>query len=69
MLPSDRMILQWHGMVEPGRPTRYLLSRDARFISVEFDTFPTDPHVLVTSRKPDDLPAFCLAAITVLKGA
>lgn len=49
---SDRMILQWQGQVEPGRPTRYLVSQDARFVSIEFDCYPTDPHVLITSRKP-----------------
>ena len=50
--PVSRNRLQYQGTIEPGRPGRYTVSRDSRFLYVEFDVYPTDPFALVTSRKP-----------------
>lgn len=51
--PTSRGVLATRPSVDPGIPTRYVLSRDAQYLYVEFDKLPLAlPHVLVTSRKP-----------------
>lgn len=51
--PSTKGVLNQQSQVLAGFPSRYVVSRDARFQWVEFDKYPADtPYVLITSRKP-----------------
>lgn len=50
--PATKGALSWQKTVEAGVPSKYVISRDAQFIWVEFNAYPLDPHVLITSRKP-----------------
>src|SRR5688500_2959904 len=51
--PITQGLLNQRARVDARTPSRYVVSRDARWLFVEFDATPVDlPYVLVTSRKP-----------------
>ena len=57
VVPSSQQAMQYQSNVMPGCPSTFLFQADGLFGYVEFNAYPTDPAVLVTSLKPFDAAA------------